>query len=96
MVAAAEIQASETHPEVVPAKAGTHNPWPSMFETKLDTTAFSHHNPHGVWVPAFAGTTTENHSAAITCSVVTVFQFRVVAPTPRTFSIAPLDSLVSP
>jgi hypothetical protein len=36
------------------------------------------------------------YSPAISCSVITVFQFRVVAPTPRAFSIAPLDSLVSP
>jgi len=57
MAAAAEIQVSETHSEVVPAKAGTHNLWPSMFETRLDTSTFSHHYPHGVWVPAFAGTT---------------------------------------
>ncbi len=35
-----------------------------------------------------------SYSIAISCSVVTVFQFRVVAPTDSTFSIAVFDNLV--
>ena len=36
----------------------------------------------------------KHYSAAIAHSVVTVFQFRVVAPTDSTFSIAVFDNLV--
>ncbi len=95
MVVAAEIRAFDSS-RVVPAKAGTHNRRAFVVETRLDTIAFSRHYRHGVWVPAFDRDDQKNYSAAMACSVVTVFQFRVVAPTPRTFSIAPLDNLVSP
>ncbi len=37
-----------------------------------------------------------SYPAAISHNVATVFQFRVVAPTDSTFSIAVFDSLVSP
>jgi hypothetical protein len=37
---------------------------------------------------------TNSHRVAIAHSVVTVFQFRVVAPTDSTFSIAVFDNLV--
>jgi hypothetical protein len=40
---------------VVPAKAGTHNHL-SLLEQKPLATA-PKHKTHGVWVPAFAGTT---------------------------------------
>jgi hypothetical protein len=40
---------------VVPAKAGTHNPW--RFPLKKDFATVPTTRRHGVWVPAFAGTT---------------------------------------
>ena len=44
---------------VVPAKAGTHNPWRSCSGAAFQQghSRFPHHRRHGVWVPAFAGTT---------------------------------------
>jgi hypothetical protein len=46
---------------VVPAKAGTHIPWPEfrplMTATIQLNARCAHHDRHGVWVPAFAGTT---------------------------------------
>src|SRR6202035_5193104 len=40
---------------VVPAKAGTHTPWPRVIAAKGDGL---HNNRHRwLWVPAFAGTT---------------------------------------
>src|SRR4051812_22873124 len=42
---------------IVPAQAGTHNPWHSNSSTAF-TPAFQLRG-HGVWVPAFAGTTAE-------------------------------------
>ena len=40
---------------VVPAKAGTHNPWRPCL--RKASTASSNQRRHGVWVLAFAGTT---------------------------------------
>src|ERR1700689_475200 len=45
---------------VVPAKAGTHNHGRQLLESRLPPSAKSHR--HGVWVPAFAGTTHEASS----------------------------------
>src|SRR4051812_2246976 len=44
---------------VVPAKAGTHSPWPSCCGDAFQQRHYriAHHRRHGVWVPAFAGTT---------------------------------------
>ena len=41
--------------QVVPAKAGTHNPW--RFLLRKASTPVPKTQRHGVWVPAFAGTT---------------------------------------
>jgi hypothetical protein len=41
---------------VVPANAGTHNHRKRLLR-EGSRTAFSYHTRHGVWVPAFAGTT---------------------------------------
>jgi hypothetical protein len=75
----------------------------AWFETREDAllTMRTEDEPHPE-EPAFAGVSkdgasgTFSYSFAIASSVVTVFQFRVVALRPRTFSIALLDSLVSP
>jgi hypothetical protein len=44
---------------VVPAKAGTHNPGAHVSARLSNKVihAFRNHRRHGVWVPAFAGTT---------------------------------------
>ena len=41
---------------VVPANAGTHNPWRSRLQNLRRNTVFES-KVLGVWVPAFAGTT---------------------------------------
>jgi hypothetical protein len=46
---------------VVPANAGTHHPWRRLFWTA--STASLKTRAHGVWVPAFAGTTELLHHA---------------------------------
>ena len=43
---------------VVPAKAGTHTPWPVILGTKAET--FGPNERRWLWVPAFAGTTQED------------------------------------
>jgi hypothetical protein len=46
---------------VVPAKAGTHTPWPIV--EGCYSTAFAQHTVLWLWVPAFAGTTMWRHGA---------------------------------
>jgi hypothetical protein len=41
---------------VVPAQAGTHNPWIRGFKMNVATLSLAN-RVQGVWVPAFAGTT---------------------------------------
>jgi hypothetical protein len=55
---------------VVPAQAGTHNPWRSCSGDAFQQghSRLSHHNRHGVWVPAFAGTT---HVSVVTTPKIT-------------------------
>src|SRR4051812_37590370 len=43
--------------DVVPAKAGTHNPWHCLLRKASAPSPKT--RAHGVWVPAFAGTTAE-------------------------------------
>ena len=42
---------------VVPAKAGTHNHWRSWLLREESLNSDAHNKRHGVWAPAFAGTT---------------------------------------
>ena len=51
---------------VVPAKAGTHSPWHWLFEKGIRRFALT--RGHGVWIPAFAGTTVGGRIGSTFCN----------------------------
>ena len=56
----------QAYPHVVPANAGTHNPGHCCW--KKPSTFVLNHSLCGVWVPAFAGTTTEFFGNRVACA----------------------------